>query len=160
MGLAITTNAFANTNKVLTDALLNCMDIANDIDRLACFDLLTSKQISISDNVIIVKETPVKKDVIPETEAKKVDDFSKEVLKKNDDNHADDSIAATISKLKKLIRGQWVIYFENGQKWQQTDTIELKLAVGDLVRLEKGSFSSVYLYKEGVNRNIRVKRLK
>ena len=56
-----------------------------------------------------------------------------------------EGITGTISNLKKLIRGQWVIYLENGQKWQQTDTTSLKLLVGDRINLEKGSFGSVYL---------------
>jgi len=71
-----------------------------------------------------------------------------------------ESIIATISSVKQLVRGQWVFYFENGQKWQQQDTIKIKLKVGDTVRLKKGSMETVYLFKEGSHRNMRVKRLK
>jgi len=163
MGLALSTTVFANTSMGLTKALSQCVDIDNDGERLACFDLLASKNIaSLNQPVIVeaIKETLVIKDEIQQEEAKKIDNFSKESLKKSDEDNGPDRITAKISKLTKLIRGEWVIYFENGQKWQQTDTTKFKLSVGDIVRLEKGTFSAVYLHREGTNRNIRVKRLK
>jgi hypothetical protein len=92
--------------------------------------------------------------------AKDIDKFSNESLIKTQAEKGPDSITATISNLKKLLRGQWVIYFENGQKWQQKDIATVKLKVGDSVRLKKGSMGAVYLFKENSNRKIRVKRLK
>ena len=81
-------------------------------------------------------------------------------MKKTKEEQGPDSITAIISKVKRLIRGQWVVYLENGQKWQQQDLVKMKLKVGDSVRLKKGSMGTVQLYKEGSHRNIRVKRLK
>jgi hypothetical protein len=59
-----------------------------------------------------------------------------------------------------LLRGQWVLYFDNGQKWQQTDTTRIKFKVGNKVRLDKGAMGAIYLYKDGSHRSIKVKRLK
>ena len=163
MGLALSTTVFANTSMSLTKVLSQCVDIDNDGERLACFDLLASKNtVSLSQPIVVeaLKETLIITDEIQQEEAKKIDDFSKESLKKSDADNGPDQITAKISKLTKLIRGEWVIYFENGQQWKQTDTTKFKLSVGDIVRLEKGTFSAVYLHREGTSRNIRVKRLK
>jgi len=127
----------------------------------ACFDKLVNKSVDHSTPVIDSVEISVKENNLQkQKEAKRIDAFSKESLKKSDEEKGPDRITAKINKLNKLIRGEWVIYFENGQKWQQTDTTRFKLSVGINVRLEKGSLGVVYLYKEGSSRSIRVKRLK
>jgi len=142
-------NIFAGTNDDLANDLSSCSKISNDESRLLCFDKLTK---SIKP---IVKAEKIK----PESK-NEVDKFSKEHLKKSAEDKGPDSIVATISKVKQLLRGQWVIYFENGQKWQQQDSAKIKLKVGDHIRLKKGALSTVFLYKKGSNRSIRVKRLK
>ncbi|WP_159816810.1 hypothetical protein [Colwellia sp. 20A7] len=158
--VVISTNALANQKSDLTDGLSHCMQVSNDQQRLKCFDLLSNKYITPLSSVpeSQVKEVVSKVEPIKQEEAKRIDDFAKETLKKPEKDI--EGITGTISNLKKLIRGQWVIYLENGQKWQQTDTTSLKLLVGDRINLEKGSFGSVYLSKDGLNRTIRVKRLK
>ena len=88
------------------------------------------------------------------------DDFAKEHIKKSEKEQGLESITSVITKLKKLIRGQWLITLENGQQWQQKDTAKLKLKVGDTILLKKAVMGAVYLYKDGSHRNIRVKRLK
>jgi len=157
----ISTGVLATNTSALVDGLSHCMQVSDDQERLACFDQLSNQNIitplsttseaQVKEVVPIIENTEL-------AEAKRIDDFAKETLKQP--KEAVEGITAIVSGLKKLIRGQWVIDLENGQKWQQTDTTILKLAVGDSIYLEKGSFGSVYLFKEGLNRNIRVKRLK
>jgi hypothetical protein len=65
-----------------------------------------------------------------------------------------------VSKVKQLLRGQWVLDFENGQKWQQTGTTRAKFKVGNKVRFDKTAMGAIYLYKDGSHRSIKVKRLK
>ncbi len=142
-------NIFAGTNDDLVSGLSSCSKISADDHRLLCFDNLATSIKSIS------KIEPIK----PENK-NQVDSFSKEHLKKTSDEKGPDSIVATISKVKQLLRGQWVIYFENGQKWQQQDSEKIKLKVGDNIRLKKGALGTVFLYKKDSNRSIRVKRLK
>jgi len=115
---------------------------------------MVSSSIKISDEPVLQSE-PIKSE-----DTKQIDNFSKEDLKKTQKEKGPESISAVISKLKQLIRGQWVVHLENGQKWQQQDSAKIKLTVGDKVRLKKGSMGAVYLFKEGSHRNIRVKRLK
>jgi hypothetical protein len=156
----MSSGAFAKMNSELVIALSDCSKISKDNQRLVCFDQLAKNNVAHSSSVKVVKEPVLQIEEIEAKEAKKIDDFSKQHLKKAPKNEGPDNITATISKLKKLIRGQWVIYFDNGQKWQQKGANEIKLKVGDVVRLKKGSLGAVFLSKEGSHRRIKVKRLK
>jgi hypothetical protein len=158
--VVISTSSLANQNSVLSDGLSRCMQVVDNQQRLECFDQLSNKTIVPLSTLPVeeVKEVAAKVEYAQQEEAKRIDDFAKETLK--DPQEEVEGITGTISNLKKLIRGQWVIDLENGQKWQQTDTATLKLVIGDRINLEKGSFGSVSLSKEGLNRTIRVKRLK
>mgnify|MGYP000497548749 CR=1 FL=1 len=183
----VSTSAFASTKSTLVDGLASCKKVPNDAQRLVCFDQLTEIHVApLSSTIVNVEPVTPEVNVEPATpkvivepatpkvivepvtaieqsksqESKIIDDFSKDDLKKTEEEKGPESITATISNLKKLIRGQWVIYFENGQKWQQKDSGKISLKVGDTVRLKKGSMETVYLFKEGGHRNIRVKRLK
>jgi len=156
----VSSNAFADTNSILANGLSSCMNVSSDEQRLVCFDKLAKRNVTTVSSMKVIEKPVAAITQIKTEEAKKIDDFSKENLKKTEEEKGPDSITATISNVKQLIRGQWVVYLENGQKWQQQDAGKIKLKVGDSVRLKKGSMGAVYLFKEGGNRNIRVKRLK
>ena len=153
-------DAFASVNSALVDSLSSCLKVSNDAQRLVCFDQLAQKNVAPLNSTNVSDEAVAPIEQVKSEETKIIDDFSKEYLKKTEEERGPDSITATISNVKQLIRGQWVVYFENGQKWQQQDSIKIKLKVGDTVRLKKGSIGTVYLFREGGHRNIRVKRLK
>jgi hypothetical protein len=164
------------------DRLSDCMKITSDKERLTCFEKLAKRDVkplitekaSKETKAVLAKIEPEKAQQAVEieteeakivgqvelAEAKKINEFSNENLQKTQAEKGLDSITATISSLKKLMMGQWVVYLENGQKWQQKDSDRISLKVGDRVRLNKGSMGAVYLFKEGSSRNIRVKRLK
>lgn len=160
----ISLDGFASSQSDLVFGLSKCVKIIKDERRLVCFDEFMQNNVTPSDKSSVkVKEGKVAVSQVKEVkakEAKQIDAFSKQHLKKTKADKGLDSITATIAKTNQLIRGQWVIYFENGQKWQQKDTGRIKLKAGDSIRLKKGSMGAVYLYKEGSHRNIRVKRLK
>lgn len=149
---------YAKSNSDLLLNLTYCSTISSDDVRLACFDKFLP-QSAKQPVVAIVASAPSTIDN-PLREQKLVNDFAKEHLKKTKEEQGPSSLFATVSKIKKLLRGQWVIYFANGQKWQQKDKTSIKLKVGNKVRLEKGAMGAVYLYKEGSHRSIKVKRLK
>ena len=135
----------------LGDKVEVCSKISQDTARLVCFDELTQ----INNSPELVPQIMV-------MTAAQVDDFSKNHVKKTDEEKAKEilSISLTISKLEKTVRGQWTLTFNNGQKWQQKDTAKLRLKQGDLVVITKGSLGAVYLQKENTNKRIKVKRLK
>ena len=158
--VSISSDVFADINSDLVFGLSSCSKISHDKQRLVCFDQLVQNNVTSSSLVKVSDGSVLQIEQVKSAEAKKIDDFSKEDLKKTQENKGPDSITATIINVKKLIRGQWVVYLENGQKWQQQDSAKIKLKVGDHIRLKKGSMGAVYLFKEGSHRNIRVKRLK
>ena len=156
----ISAGTLAKTKSDLIDGLSNCVNILNDDNRLLCFDKLARNNVLASTPLKTQNPTVSQIDAVKLKKAKQVDDFSKVHLAKTQQEKGLESINATISKVKRLIRGEWVIYFENGQKWQQKDSGKIKLKVGDKIRLQKGSLGAVYLFKEDSKRSIRVKRLK
>jgi hypothetical protein len=146
-----------NDNNLLLN-LTDCAAISNNNIRLACFDKLVPRQENnpIVEVTTVVSTTVDKKSV----QQKNVDGFAKEHLKKPKAEQGPSSLFSTVTKVKQLLRGQWVIYLKNGQKWQQTDTARINIKVGNKIRLDKGAMGAIYLYKEGSQRNIKVKRLK
>lgn len=156
----ISASAFAETKNNLVNALSHCSKITKDHQRLICFDKLAASKAELLTTAVVLNDPAPNIEPIELKAAKKVDDFSRQHLKKTKQEQGLDSITAKISKLNKLLRGQWVIYLENGQKWQQKDDGKIMLALADSVILTKGSMGSVYLSKEGSHRKIRVKRLK
>lgn len=151
-----------------SDLLLNlkhCSTISSNDARLICFDKLVPREYIKSKSVVtaVVPTVPptVKTPTVKSksVEKEQIDNFAREHLKTAKEEQGPSSIHSIIVKAKQLLRGQWVISLENGQKWQQKDTARIKLKVGNKVRLEKGAIGAVYLYKEDSSRNIRVKRL-
>lgn len=147
----------ASDNTDLSDRLIQCGKFSLADNRLACFDALLAKGLIAETSVDEVSMEVVQPQAVQSNE---VDNFAKEHLKATAEGKGLDSISSSITKLKQLIRGQWLINLENGQQWQQKDSVKVKLTVGDIVRMEKGAMGAVYLYKEDSHRNIRVKRLK
>lgn len=162
--------SYAKNDSELRLKLNHCSSIESDNGRLVCFDKLvqSSAKQSIVAATAATAATAVTAvtAVVPSigdsktVEQKKVDDFAKEDLKKTKEEQGPSSIFATVTKVNKSLKGQWIIYFENGQKWQQTNTARIKLKIGNKVRLEKGALGAVYLYRENSHRSIKVKRLK
>lgn len=147
----------------LSERVNFCGQINSTNERLSCFDALvvgTSKSDVSKESKKTVIPVIVETNKVPLAQKKEVDDFAKEHLKIADEDKGLESITSTVTKLKKLLRGQWVIDLDNGQQWQQKDSANIKLKKGNIVRIQKGAMGAIYLFKEGSHRSIRVKRLK
>lgn len=155
--ILLSVNAFADIENDLTRGMSNCIKISEDDVRLTCFDQLAQTSLTSLNLAQVIVQPAVK---VKSLEEKTINDFAKDDLKKTPEARGPNSIVATILNVNQLIRGQWVIDLENGQKWQQQGSGKLALKVGDTIRLKKGSMGAVYLFKNGSHRNIRVKRLK
>lgn len=150
----------ASTSNDLAYNLSICSKVVKDQQRLVCFDKLALSKANVSVVVSVAHKPVIAAVPTKSKEAQQIENFSKQHVKKTPEEQGPDSITATISNAKQLLRGQWVIYLENGQKWQQTDSAKIKLKIGNGIRLKKGSMGAVYLFKDGSHRSIRVKRLK
>jgi hypothetical protein len=184
MFLVLTPMSLMAYDTSLIHDLKTCAAIKKESVRLQCFDDLTKKadvytyneehtinqgsesKINSSEseinktNTLIASSKLVDNQTTPLT-AKQIDNFSKEQVKKTSQEIATEvnTISLTISKLSKSLRGQWQIFFANGQQWQQKDNINLRLKVGDKVQLIKGALGSVFLKKQNTNKRIKVRRL-
>ena len=69
-----------------------------------------------------------------------------------------DSLSATVAKLREYTYNKVLITLDNGQVWKQVDTSSLRLRVGDSVDIERASFGSFMLKKQGSKRSMRVSR--
>ncbi len=181
MFIVLTPTAVMASDISLINNLKACAAIEKEAARLQCFDDITKSVLVSTDNkedtisqgsevssseinktnTLIASTRLADKQTTPLT-AKQIDDFAKEKLKKTSEQIAAEvnTINLTISKLSKSLRGQWKIFFANGQQWQQKDNINLRLKVGDKVQLSKGALGSVFLKKQNIKKRIKVTRLK
>lgn len=146
-------------SETLTDTLLSCSKLSDNLARLTCFDQVVEKQL-VENATKEPSKIELENSVEQNNEA--IDNFAKEQVKKSSEEKAKEvtSITLTISSLTKNGHGKWNITFDNGQKWQQKDSVRLNLKVGQRVVLTKGALSAVYLQKEHTKKRIKVKRLK
>jgi hypothetical protein len=185
-GIAISAEQSSSLSvQPLADELLKCASIEQNEKRLSCFDQLTASlsppSVTVDKSVLMAKApenledkvAPVSTAIVAEslqpvekTNQQKVAEFAKEqvTLSKEEQEEAAKGelteFTATVSSLKKLVRGEWVINLDNGQKWQQVGSDRLKLKVGHLVTIRKGALGAIYLSNESSSRQIRVKRKK
>ena len=169
--LAATVIAFAGGSgqalaQGLASSLMECRDISDNSDRLACFDALASG-LNASDVMadasaavapppqpVLTPEERFGADDLPETEEEK---RKEEKLK---------SLAASVVDIGRNGRGKYVVVLANGQVWRQlsADTSKLRIpksgAEGLDVEIKRRSLGSHSLYLNGENRGIRVERIK
>lgn len=163
--------AFAN-NATILENIMACSSIKEAKKRLHCFDQLSSvvsSTMAVEQHTVEQVELKTANAAAQKTDttslaltAKQIDDFSKDSIKKTPDQLAAEinTITLTISKLTKSIRGQWQIFFTNGQQWQQKDNVRIRLKEGEIIELTKGGMGAVFLKQQNANKRIKVKRLK
>jgi len=165
----------------LANSIQTCAKLTSDQKRLSCFDNIAAPLVAapikefvapITEPIVVQEVTEVDAVVVSskpsqtttpsQISTQQEDEFAKEHLEKTAEQKAEEinSIELTIASLKKLIRGQWKISFDNGQKWQQKDSASIRLKIGDSVVLERGALGVFYLKKSGTKKRIQVKRLK
>jgi len=161
VSLFFTQIALANGTE-LAVKIQACNKIHANEARLACFDELTDKKNNEKKSPSVAVLPTAALPAVTELTDKQVDSFSKEHIKKSEEELESEIniITLIVSKVTKTVYEKLNITFENGQQWRQKDSKRLRLAAGDKVILSKGALGSVYLKKEGTNKTINVKRLK
>lgn len=168
---ALSSTAFSAQAETISDALLACGNTGNSLKRLVCYDDVvkninnyTGTQEAISRTVALApranknveSQQPVKAEPTPPRTSNS--EFGLEHKVSLDD--LPDSFAGVVSKVTKSPRGYIIITFDNGSIWQQSDDKDLKIKVGQEIMIERGMLGAFYAQKEGVNKRMKVKRVK
>tara|TARA_B110000091_G_scaffold192868_1_gene217558 strand:+ start:520 stop:1062 length:543 start_codon:yes stop_codon:yes gene_type:complete len=168
IALFFTPCALAFDDQQLSQAVKICAQQNDNLLRLRCFDNVVEK-LTLAKKLIITPSNQLKsaqvskKEILPivNTSVKTVDLFAKNHLEKTAKGQLEkvNEITATITQAKKMLRGQWQVSLNNGQQWQQKDSLYLNLSRGDEVVLQEGALGAFYLKKLTSNRRIRVRRI-
>jgi hypothetical protein len=133
--------AFGGT-EALSDGLRRCGRESDQTQRLACFDALLSS--------------------LPKIEADRFG-MTADVAEKRNPGvfrpQQNEALTGKIVALREGAQGRLIFTLDNGQVWAQTEARpSIRFAVGDAVRLEHGSMSSLWLAADH-DRKTRVKRI-
>lgn len=115
-----------------TTRLQICQTIANDSERLDCYDAIAASPKNTEQQNL-------------KTELQK-QDFGKETWSKDNDKIT--QITATIEAVKKSNYGKQIISLSNQQTWKQQAKSNFKLRVGDKITIERGSLNAFFLSKD------------
>jgi hypothetical protein len=152
--------AFA-TSVDLKTQLQSCQQIAEEEQRLSCFDQIVSQlDLSVTSDVgsttaAAAVSSTAEKSAVPQPEEMK----AKFGLKKPNREAQVQEISSLVKSTAFDLRKKLVITLENGQQWRQTDQAQLNIQAGDRCTVKRGALGSFLLGIEGVNKKIRVRRV-
>lgn len=167
--IAISLFAVSVSGQAAALSLESCAAIEHPIERLACYDTLagrlpadTAKARGTAPSAVdpvapkadvIVPAAPA---VTPDAEAI----FGLEHKQKPEEERPDE-LQLKWTKKKKDAYGKWIITFENGQVWRQTDSTRFSFKNSEQwVVVSRGVLGSYFLGEPERNKRIRVKRVK
>lgn len=154
--LFISTAAHAS----LESQLSQCAAIQDKLDRLICYDNLSSSlssqtKTSVTTETIAVAASTA---TVASTAESSVEDSFGKVKKAEEDEVS--KIYLEVNKVTKDPYGALKITFNNGQVWKQTDSRSYRIKAEQKVFIEKAALGSFMLGTDDRNTTIRVKRLK
>jgi hypothetical protein len=142
----------------LFEALEACRAIADNSQRLACFDS-TSASLSAavdSKQIVVIEEKEVKK-TKRSLFGFRLPDLS--IFGGNEnDTEEDKTLTTTIKTLGRAEGGRWNIGIPEGAVWQTTESMTYNPAVGDTVEIKSGVMGGYFL-RVGKKRAVRAKRV-
>lgn len=152
----------------LTDKVIYCAKIKDDLKRLYCYDNIANTSLVIEKHIESIYKVPQNAIKEPATaqETKFItnnpteNNFGLHHLKKLNKIENVEQIVLTIANLKKDVYQKWILTFDNGQIWKQKDSTSLLLTAGDSVQLSLGALGAIYLKKIANNKRIKVNRIK
>ena len=175
VGLLLSVSPAAQATS-LQELLTECRAMSNGVERLACYDAINITDLSDKrpmpeqmdktiPQIAREKRQQAQEAASPQPEqavasATKTNPQSQFGLKVKSEVQALEVISDTVVEVTKSARGKKVIHMKSGAVWQQVDSAYFKLEDGMRVYIECGALGSFYLSHEGVNRRIKVKRIK
>ncbi|WP_108945303.1 hypothetical protein [Shewanella halifaxensis] len=162
MLLSLTSLLISSTaNASLENQLTQCAAIQDKLDRLICYDKISSSLSSPtkinSTTQTIAVAAPTTAAVAVNNENSVEDSFGK--VKKAEEDEVS-KIYFKVNKVSKDAYGALKVTFSNGQVWKQTDSRKYKIKPEQDVFIEKAALGSFLLGSDDRNTTIRVKRLK
>lgn len=156
-GLAFTALSFtalgggAVSAAELPESIARCAEIADNLERLTCYD----------------RQNPPHRSTAAPTDPASEFGVNEELMRKRQAAGAaqpapkgPERITAKVAKLSASAAGDTLVELDNGQVWQQVqDRIEPIAAPGDEVTLTRGAFGSYFLISKS-HLSTRVKRVK
>lgn len=117
--------AAQDTRSVSTEDVYACADIAGDSERLACYDAAVGRLKSAEDagDVLTVTRDEVEK-VKKESfgfSIPSLPNFASSMFSGDEDDELKEQ-TAKVSRISQTPNGDFVVYLDNGQVWQQVDT--------------------------------------
>lgn len=147
----------------LFSKLLDCRAIADNAQRLACYD----------QSVGAIEEAEKKKDLVV-VDRKEIRETKKSLFgftlpkiglftgDKNDDDEKDEinEISSTVEIARIVKGGDWSLRLANDAgTWETNSELNVPPRAGDKVRIKKATMGS-YLGQVGINRGVRLRRVK
>lgn len=142
----------------LFESLKDCRTIADDTQRLACFDSAAASLSAAVDSkqILVIEEQEVKRT------KKSLFGFSLPDLSifggSGNDSEEDKTLVTTIKDVGGAGGGRWNIAIPEGAVWQTTETMPIAPAVGDEVTIQVGMMGGYFL-KVRNRRSVRAKRI-
>lgn len=155
------TASFHALSHNVPELMKQCALEKNALKRLVCFDKISQNLEPLPNEhappkqVVEVHIDTPKKTIIA---AEPAEDFGLENKSKR--KESEDKIVANVISIKKDPSKKYIITLDNGHVWRQNDSTRLKIVVGESVVIKRGSFGSFFMSKDGLNKRLRVKRLK
>lgn len=177
LGLSSLLMAGGSHAETISDALKSCGQVQNSLKRLVCYDKIVNEMnrygdldqlMSIPAPLAASKPQGTSMENSAPTVATKSnqtqsassdDDFGMEQRRLKDQN-TEDKIYATVVNIQKDARKKRVFTLSNDHVWRETEGVSLQIKEGQTIYVERGALGSFHLSKDGVNRRIRVKRVK
>lgn len=142
----------------LFEALEACRAIADNAQRLACYDSTSAKLSAAVDSkqIVVIEEKEVKK-TKRSLFGFRLPDLS--IFGGNDnDSEEDKTLVTTIKAVGRAAGGRWNIAIPEGAVWQTTEAMSINPAVGDAVEIKSGTLGGYFL-KVRNKRAVRAKRV-
>lgn len=151
----------ANGPAEASDKLMECADVANETERLACYDRETARiQAPASAAPVVQEVAPAAPQAATVATSKtdappaNVDDFGKDEKMRREEREEESGpvkeIHAVIVSIEQSRYGKRTFTLDNGQVWTEKFVMKaMRLESGDTVRIKSGSLGSYKLYGSG-----------
>ncbi len=160
LGLLFGTSAMAD------DALQHCTGIDDDSARLVCYDAAAGRNQPVKSHtrpMVQTEQKPPAKTRPPEPApaAAVEDDMDEFGVEHVQESRGGDSITSRYDGEFTGWSGRTLFKLENGQVWRQAESGRYRTTLDrPVITIERAAFGSYRLKVEGLNRTIRVKRVR